>query len=127
MWVAGCRAVVGESVRGAAGLSSGVCLADDRCVEYLATEQIPLADLAPFPGWPDIAGVGDVVEEIRQSLRTIGQARSLAVREVGGGGRRMVLADHVTYAAMLAEDWPSARCEIFACSDLEAGEVAGLW
>lgn len=89
-------------------------------MRYLATEDVPLADLAEFPGNPR---VGDV-EAIRESVRTFGQYRSIVVRVVDGAPR-VILAGNHTAKAMRLEGHVTARCDLVECDDLEAGKVNG--
>jgi hypothetical protein len=69
-------------------LADGAAGVDDHGMKYLGPMDIPVDDLAAFPGRPQRA---DVVSAIRLSLRQLGQFRSLVARHVGGG-RLMVLA-----------------------------------
>jgi hypothetical protein len=79
---------------------------------------VPLADLTPFPG---NAKKGDI-PRIRESLRRLGQYRSLTVRQCDDG-TLVILAGNNTYAAMGEEGWDEARCEIITCDDDEARRI----
>lgn len=85
---------------------------------YLATRDIPLDELTPFPG---NAKRGDV-EAIRASLRRNGQYRSLIVREIPNGPL-IVLAGNHTMQALAAEGHAAARCEIVQCDDATARRI----
>lgn len=85
---------------------------------YLATRNVPLDELTPYPG---NAKRGNV-EEIRKSLRRNGQYRSLVVREIENGPL-VVLAGNHTMQALAAEGYETARCEIVGCDDSEARRI----
>lgn len=85
---------------------------------YLATRDIPLDELTPYPG---NAKRGDV-ESIRASIRRNGQYRSLVVREVENGPL-IVLAGNHTMQALAAEGNATARCEVIRCDDAEARRI----
>jgi len=85
---------------------------------YVETREVPLDELAPFPG---NAKRGDV-EGIRKSLRRNGQYRSLVVRQVENGPL-VVLAGNHTMRALSAEGAGTARCEIVECDDAEARRI----
>ncbi|WP_329368774.1 ParB N-terminal domain-containing protein [Streptomyces sp. NBC_00669] len=78
---------------------------------YLRTADIPLDDLAEYPG---NAKRGDV-DAIRASLRRNGQYRSLVVRDADGA--LVILAGHHTRDALAAEGHTTARCEVITCDD----------
>lgn len=78
---------------------------------YLETREIPLDSLSPFPG---NARRGDT-ERIRESVRANGQYRALVVRM--HGGKHTVLAGNHTLAALRAEGYDTARCEIVECDE----------
>jgi hypothetical protein len=82
------------------------------------TRQVPLDELTPFPG---NAKKGDI-PKIRESLRRLGQYRSLTVRQCDDG-TLVILAGNNTYAAMGEEGWAEARCEIIACDDDTARRI----
>jgi hypothetical protein len=86
--------------------------------EYLATRDIPLGDLAPYPG---NAKRGDV-EAIRASLRRNGQYRSLIVRQ-SDEGVLVVLAGNHTMQALKAEGAATARCEVIRCDTAEGRRI----
>lgn len=85
---------------------------------YVATRDLPLDQLTPFPG---NAKRGDV-EAIRASLRRNGQYRSLIVRLIDGGAL-VVLAGNHTMMALRAEGARTARCEIVTCDDADARRI----
>ena len=85
---------------------------------YTTTRDIPLDELAAFPG---NAKRGDV-EAIRASLRRNGQYRSLVVREIPNGPL-IVLAGNHTMQALAAEGHATARCEIVQCDDATARRI----
>jgi hypothetical protein len=85
---------------------------------YLATRDIPIGDLTPFPG---NAKRGDVAA-IRASLRRNGQYRSLIVRQTGAGAL-IVLAGNHTMQALDADGAETARCEVITCDDAEARRI----
>lgn len=85
---------------------------------YVATRDIPLDELTPFPG---NAKRGDV-DAIRASLRKNGQYRSLVVREIPNGPL-IVLAGNHTMQALTAEGHETARCEIVHCDDATARRI----
>lgn len=80
--------------------------------------QVPLDRLTPFPG---NAKQGDI-PKIRESLRRLGQYRSLTVRQCDDGAL-VVLAGNNTRQAMAEEGWAEARCEIITCDDDEARRI----
>lgn len=84
---------------------------------YKDTRDVPLDDLTRYPG---NARRGDV-ERIRESLRRNGQYRALVVRD--NGGELTILAGNHTYAALQAEGYASARCEIITCEDDDARRI----
>lgn len=85
---------------------------------YLATRDVPIDELTPFPG---NAKRGDV-EAIRASLRKNGQYRSLIVREIPDGPL-VVLAGNHTMQALAAEGHEAARCEVVTCDDSTARRI----
>lgn len=84
---------------------------------YVATRDIPLDELTPFPG---NAKRGDV-DSIRASLRKNGQYRGLVVRDVDGA--YIVLAGNHTMQALKAEGREAARCEVIRCDDSTARRI----
>lgn len=86
-------------------------------VIHVAVCDLDLGELENFPGNPRRGSV----QEIRKSLRRLGQYRSLVVRQ--DGGTRVILAGNHTSMAMLAEGWETARCELIECSDDEARRI----
>jgi ParB-like chromosome segregation protein Spo0J len=86
-------------------------------VAPLGTEDVPLTGLEHYPGNPRRGNV----QEIRASLRRLGQYRALVVR--CDGTSRVILAGNHTYKAMLAEGWSTARAELIECSDDEARRI----
>lgn len=85
--------------------------------EYIATRDIPLDELTPFPG---NAKRGDV-DAIRASLRRNGQYRSLTVRDLDGA--YIVLAGNHTMQALGSEGHEAARCEVIRCDDATARRI----
>lgn len=85
---------------------------------YVATRDIPLDELTPFPG---NAKRGDV-DAIRASLKKNGQYRSLVVREIPNGPL-IVLAGNHTMQALTAGGHETARCEIVHCDDATARRI----
>ncbi len=86
-------------------------------VAYLGTRDVPVRDLTPFPG---NARRGNRAA-IRASIQAHGQYKSLLVRACAEG--LVVLAGNNTLAALVAEGYESARCEIVECGDLEARKI----
>jgi len=86
-------------------------------IEHLETRDVPIAELTFFPG---NARRGNV-PKIRQSVRRLGQYRSVVVRHEPG--RLTILAGNHTVRAMRAEGHETARCEIIRCTDDEAIRV----
>lgn len=86
---------------------------------WVATrDDVPLADLARYPGNARRGNVG----EIRKSIRRHGQYKSLIVRDAGDG-QLVILAGNHTADALTAEGNDTARCEIITCSDDEAARI----
>lgn len=77
--------------------------------EYIATEDIPLDALVPFPG---NAWHGDP-EKIAESIEKNGQYRSLVVRRTPEGD--VVLAGNHTRQALVSLGRTAARCEVIDC------------
>lgn len=84
-------------------------------VEVVETREIPLDDLAPFPG---NARRGNL-NKIRESVRVHGQYRSIVVRETPWDGL-VILAGNHTAEAMKAEGHTTARCDVIRCDDQTA-------
>jgi site-specific DNA-methyltransferase (adenine-specific) len=84
----------------------------------VATRDVPIDELTPFPG---NAKRGDV-DAIRTSLRKNGQYRSLVVREIPDGPLTVLAGNH-TMQALTAEGHDLARCEIVACDDATARRI----
>ena len=84
---------------------------------FVTVRDIPLGELARFPG---NARRGDVTA-IRESVRRHGQYRALVVRDTGSG--LVVLAGNHTRDALDAEGLGSARCEVITCTDDEARRI----
>jgi len=78
---------------------------------------IPIADLTPYPGNPRRGNV----EQIRSSVRRLGQYRTIVVRDSGGG--LVILAGNHTTQALAAEGHETVRAEIVTCTDDEARRV----
>jgi hypothetical protein len=85
--------------------------------KWIATRELPLADLERFPG---NARRGDV-DEIRKSIARHGQYRAIVVRQ--HDDRYTVLAGNHTADALEAEGSSTARCELIECSDDEAVRI----
>lgn len=86
-------------------------------ITYQSTQEIPLADLDPYPG---NARVGDT-NAIAVSVESNGQYRSLIVRPVGD--RYTVLAGNHTADALRSLGRSTARCEVITCDDATAARV----
>lgn len=86
-------------------------------IKYLATEELDLASLTPFPG---NARRGDVLG-IAESIEKNGQYRSLIVRKHGKA--LTVLAGNHTREALLSLGRGTARCEVVECDDQTATRV----
>lgn len=84
---------------------------------FVTVRDIPLGELARFPGNARRGDVG----AIRASLRRHGQYRSLVVRDTGSA--LVVLAGNHTRDALDAEGLASARCEVITCTDDEARRI----
>lgn len=84
---------------------------------WVATRNIPLAELTRFPGNARRGDVG----QIRKSIRRHGQYRSLVVRDTGD--QLVILAGNHTRDAIEAEGSDTARCEVIQCSDDEAARI----
>ncbi|MFH8805198.1 DUF6610 family protein [Streptomyces sp. NPDC017936] len=85
---------------------------------YVETRDVPLTDLAPFPG---NARRGDVAR-ITESVERNGQYRSLVVRQ-GDDGTLVVLAGNHTLQALQRLGHTAARCEIVQCDDGTATRI----
>lgn len=86
-------------------------------VTWVATRDIPIADLTRFPG---NARRGNVAE-IRKSIRRHGQYRAIVVRDCAEG--LVILAGNHTRDALEAEGSETARCEVIQCTDNEARRI----
>src|SRR5580704_17615420 len=78
---------------------------------------IPIADLTPYPGNPRRGNV----EQIRASIRRLGQYRTIVVRDTGDA--LVILAGNHTTRALEAEGRATARCEVVECDDDEGRRV----
>jgi hypothetical protein len=78
---------------------------------------IPISSLTRFPG---NARRGNV-DEIRSSIRRLGQFRSLVVRDTGS--ELVILAGNHTRDGLEAEGYETARCEVITCTDDEARRI----
>jgi ParB-like chromosome segregation protein Spo0J len=87
-------------------------------IEYKSTKEVPLSELAPFPG---NARRGDV-DAIAESITENGQYRSLIVRQ-STEGALVVLAGNHTMAALAQLGRKTARVEIIACDDNTAKKI----
>jgi hypothetical protein len=85
--------------------------------KWVATREIPIDELTPYPG---NARRGNV-DLIRESVRRNGQYRALVVRSVDGA--YVVLAGNHTMRALAAEGHKTARCELIDCTDAEARRI----
>lgn len=86
-------------------------------VTYVETRDIPLDQLARFPG---NARRGNVAE-IQASIARHGQYRSLVVRDTGDS--LIILAGNHTRDAIAALGHEAARCEVITCTDDEARRI----
>lgn len=86
-------------------------------ITYLETTDVPVDQLTPYPG---NARRGDV-PRIQESLRRHGQYRALVVQKLDG--LLIILAGNHTHAALMAEGYATARCEIIACTPDEAARI----
>jgi ParB-like chromosome segregation protein Spo0J len=84
---------------------------------WLATRDIPIADLTRYPGNARRGDTG----EIRKSIRRHGQYRAIVVRDTGGA--LVILAGNHTRDALEAEGRDTARCEVITCTDDEARRI----
>ena len=84
---------------------------------WVATRDLPLADLERFPGNARRGNVG----EIRKSIKRHGQYRAIVVR--AHDGRYTVIAGNHTADALQAEGHDTARCEVIECTDDEAVRI----
>lgn len=87
-------------------------------VERLGERDIPIADLTFFPG---NARRGNL-EEIRKSVRRLGQYRSVVVRDTGDA--LVILAGNHTVQAMAAEGMTAAHCGVIRCTDDDATRIS---
>lgn len=87
-------------------------------VERLGERDIDISALTFFPG---NARRGNL-EEIRKSVRRLGQYRSVVVRDTGDA--LIILAGNHTVQAMAAEGMTAAHCGVIRCTDDEARRVA---
>jgi ParB/Sulfiredoxin domain len=92
--------------------------ADTQGVTFNGTRDIPIASLTPFPGNPRRGNL----EEIRKSVRRLGQYRSVVVRDTGA--ELVILAGNHTIQAMQAEGHQTAHCGVITCTDDEARRIA---
>ncbi|HET9893664.1 MAG TPA: ParB N-terminal domain-containing protein [Streptosporangiaceae bacterium] len=86
-------------------------------VTYVATRDVPVGQLTPFPG---NARRGKT-DKIRESIRRNGQYRSLVVRQCDDG--LVILAGNHTYEALRAEGHATVRCEVIECDDHTARRI----
>ena len=84
---------------------------------FIATQDMPLAELHRYPG---NARRSDV-DSIRESLRRNGQYRGMVVRV--HEGRHTILAGNHTADALEAEGFATGRCELIECDDDEAQRI----
>jgi hypothetical protein len=88
-------------------------------VEMLGVRDIDINQLTFFPG---NARRGQL-DQIRQSVRRLGQYRSVVVRVVNEPPAFVVLAGNHTVQAMRAEGHQTAHCGLIRCTDDEARRV----
>lgn len=88
-------------------------------VTYVCTANVPVDQLTPYPG---NARRGDVAR-IQESIKRHGQYRALVVQELDDGATRIILAGNHTHAALKAEGYATARCEIIHCTPDEAARI----
>ena len=86
-------------------------------VQPVGVREIAVGKLQRFPG---NARRGNV-EEIRASVRRLGQYRTIVVRDTGDG--LVILAGNHTADALEAEGHKKVRCEVITCDDDEARRV----
>jgi ParB-like chromosome segregation protein Spo0J len=86
-------------------------------IERLDTRDVPIAELSFYPG---NARRGNIAR-IRQSVRRLGQYRSVCVRVTDDA--LVILAGNHTVKAMRAEGHKTARCELIRCTDDEARRI----
>jgi hypothetical protein len=79
---------------------------------------LPITSLTRFPG---NARRGST-EDIRASIRRVGQYRAIVVRDCPEG--LVILAGNHTRDALEAEGYEAARCEVIRCTDDEARRIA---
>lgn len=87
-------------------------------VTIIGTQDIPLADLTPFPG---NARRGNVAL-LRESVKEHGQYRSVVVRRQDDG-TLVVLAGNHTVEALREEGAATARAEVITCTDTQAKKI----
>jgi ParB-like chromosome segregation protein Spo0J len=85
----------------------------------LGVRDIDIAQLTLFPG---NARRGQL-DEIRKSVRRLGQYRSVVVRVISEPPAFVVLAGNHTIQAMQAEGHQTAHCGLIRCTDDEARRV----
>ena len=88
-------------------------------VEMLGVRDIDINQLTFFPG---NARRGQL-DEIRKSVRRLGQYRSVVVRVINEPPALVVLAGNHTVQAMRAEGHQTAHCGLIRCTDDEARRV----
>ena len=88
-------------------------------VEMLGVQDIDINQLTLFPG---NARRGQL-DEIRKSVRRLGQYRSVVVRVINEPPALVVLAGNHTVQAMQAEGHQTAHCGLIRCTDDEARRV----
>lgn len=81
------------------------------------TRDIPIADLTRYPGNPRRGNV----EQIRASVRRLGQYRPIVVRDTGT--QLVILAGNHTTQALEDEGAAAVRAEVIECSDDEARRI----
>ena len=88
-------------------------------VEMLGVRDIDINQLTLFPG---NARRGQL-DQIRASVRRLGQYRSVVVRVINEPPAFVVLAGNHTVQAMAAEGHQTAHCGLIRCTDDEARRV----
>lgn len=86
-------------------------------ITYVETRDVPVDRLTPYPG---NAKRGDVAV-IQESLQKHGQYRALVVQDLGD--TLIILAGNHTHAALVAEGYATARCELIYCTPDEAARI----
>jgi hypothetical protein len=86
-------------------------------VERLGTRDVPIGELTFFPG---NARRGKL-DKIRESVRRLGQYRTVVVRPTGD--TLVILAGNHTVRAMALEGHETVACDVINCTDDEARRI----